>query len=53
MELWFILASVLKTQAPFVIKRWTDIEKEMISRWPQYLDLEQAKKGVQTWNESL
>lgn len=39
LELWLILASVLKTQAPFVIKRWSDIEKEMVSRWPQYLDL--------------
>lgn len=46
--MWIIFGSPLKTSAPFVIKRWSDVEKEMASRWPQYVDLNETKKGRQT-----
>jgi hypothetical protein len=51
MEMWIIFGSPLKSQAPLVIKRWSDIEKEMASRWPEYLDLNEVKNGRQVWNK--
>jgi hypothetical protein len=30
-----------------IIKRWTDVEMGMACRWPEYLDLDETKKGKQ------
>ena len=40
LELWIMTASVQRTAAPFVIKRWKHINQSLQTLWPNYLNLD-------------
>ena len=45
LELWIMNGSVQRFAPSFVIKRWKHINQCLETAWPNYLDLEEPKKG--------
>lgn len=48
-ELWIVSGSTQRFEPSFVSKRWSDVNKNLTTEWPNYLDLEEPKKGLQTY----
>ena len=45
-EMWIISGATLRTQPSFASKRWKHIKESLETVWPNYIDLEEPKKGA-------
>jgi hypothetical protein len=42
-ELWIISSTVGLNEPTFVIKRWSDVAKDLATVWPEYFDIKKHK----------
>ena len=45
-ELWIISSSLGKNEPSFSIKRWSDVQKDLETVWPEYFDIKEPKQGA-------
>ena len=46
-ELWIINSCVGRNEPSFCIKRWSDVQKDLETVWPEFFDIKEVKQGVQ------